>query len=442
MVFCGILLMVGERGIRNLAGGSRNSYSLELDAVGPAVLVAGIFNTLLALKSSPSCSRMATLMILLVNATCTVLPVLLPIMWGSNPLSFSTFSEDDRFHSNWLERKGPVSPLCSFAAYNTFRFIPCSLAFLLPAACTLHLACSLVAVSKQKVNGRSKRLPSPATRNLLLTFAMVMLGILILLTSLIQGKYVADILSALMAVSLLIRLHTYAVTALGLGAMGLGAGQRNPGWVRVVMLVLAGAVFILSYNSFDEINYIKDSSVSYNKYLMDSGCGVQDSYRNRYGAATTTTNSTPTPSNISQACFSVTSIKYQTCLPKYKLCNGMVDITEPANLCKPPNFQSYMGMGLDTHRTYVFIDELFCPELNGIDAATDALRCLLWFQLVLCLFLISALGLGSWKDTQDDAEEEEEELKEGKKTIMDVWKEFQQGLSAKRMKRRPASREG
>ena len=457
LILCGVLMGVGEGGIRRLADGDKNVYSRKINVLVPGLVVTGLFNTVLASKTSPSCSRMLTLLILSANAACGWMATLIGFqdnffVYRNYDLdwSFGTFSHAGDFPSRWLEQMGPENalPLSALASYNALRTIPFSMACILPTACALCLVHALVAVSKRKTEGARGR-STPATRRARATaFAVAGLGVIVLLASFLQGKYLSDLSSFLQKRYFdLLPLHLLSLSALGLGAIGLGTAKKSPAWARVGLLALVGGVFFLSYSVFETVDRNEDVATSFHILMGSSKCkedlselkNSRDRYTGGYDSTTTTTTATTTtatPSAPDQVCFSEVSEdevdggrSSVVCLPKSKMCDGKVDLAKPVTICTPTGYQSYKGIWARPNAKYVFADELFCPMLNGTTVAFGGLRGLLWLQLVLCLALIAALGLGSW-DAQEEEKDREEEKKE-RRNFLNAWDEFREALFSK-----------
>ncbi len=106
--------------------------------------------------------------------------------------------------------------------------------------------------------------------------------------------------------------------------------------------------------------------------------------------ATTTTTINP-----NQVCF-LSGSGSVICLPKSSFCNGRVDLAEEVQSCSV-----YLnGTWHPTGRRYAFVDELFCPEQNGVPGMVGAIRGLKWTTMAICLAAMAVIALHTHTHTR------------------------------------------
>ena len=436
LIASAVMVFVGEAGVQALAFGEPNRFSEATNVMVPTLIIVGIFDLILGIKSvcKSGCTRILTLAALIANvigvgagvgvAGVTSLIFHRVRFYRYDNLPFAAFSKIDDFPGRWLEAYGryeAIPLLRGFAPYNALRMIPCNMAFFLGVLCSWRLFLSLVAFTAREETDDTTKTASPpiSLKERIPSVLTSILGLLVLATSVLLSWYLSNVTTTFYLMKHDMFVCLLAVVLAALSVVSIWHGPRSSGWHKLLVLALAGGGFVLAYNCFGTVDDMSGAPEAYSKAVMGSDCKemTKSSYRNsNYWNGNVRTTTTSKPLMKDQACFRRASSSLITCLPRWKICDGKVDIEEPVNVCiKNSNVGDYYISIFSDYDSQPYIDELFCPsfaeDAAGFNyASVRGVWALLWAALVLCPAVVASVGLGTWRKADGKGRRSRERL--------------------------------
>ncbi len=429
----GVLMCVGENGLRTAALGDYNWNSFAFNIAASTAFVLGIFNLVLASKTN--INRSLTFLVLLTNAlgfiygtiwiTC-VARFFQRTCWG-----MCIYSMDEDFANRWVNIYGTnkALPFGVIATFDLIRTVPIFASVFLTGFNALVLIYAMVKIGMIEEKSTSKIIKKTTKKN----YATALTGLGITLVSFLAIKCLCDVNSLLYIRHMEeLPLTIIVLTPLGLLGMATLNGCASP-WSRALLMTAAASTFITAYTSLNSSTSFENEVAKSFESVLNSNCtGVPSQITRRGYPAPPASDKEPSAQvmeiNHNQACFQRKDGWRKigiVCIDKDKICDGTVDIVEPVEVCQTiPHYYMYTGE-VGAH----YIDEIFCPS-NGINGVTLTIKVVKWLSMLLSLAMVVALAFTfKVNNNEDDSEESVEEME--KIIFLHKWDKFQGTLFSK-----------
>ncbi len=439
-LFSGILMVIGEQGVRHIALSGANYYSDAFNVAGSTTFMLGIFNLILASKTNSNTNRSLTFVVLLANGIAflcgtfwvtNVAQLFQRSCWG-NPSCIYSIEYD--FPTRWIQDHGAENaiPFGSIATFDFLRTMPVYVTIFLSGCVALALLYAMIKIGMTEAKSSRKIAKKVPKKN----YTTAIIGVAIILVSFFAIKCLCDANSFLY----LRRMHEISLTApllTPLGLFGIATlNGRTPSWFRAILMAAAATSFISTYSTLDSVSSFQEKAIMSFESVMDSNCTdvPNDSHGYDYPAPPPPAGSDLEVSSTTEAihrgkgeaCFQLKDGWKKAgivCIDKDKICDGTVDIVDPVEVCRTiPNHYMYTSES-GAH----FIDEIFCPN-NGINGVASTFRAVNWLNMLLSLAMVVALAF-TFKDDENDDQKSVEEKE--RMAFLHVWDKFHGTLFSK-----------
>ncbi len=434
-----IMMGVGENGMRSVAMGNTNYHSVAFSIGASFTFILGFFNLVLASITNKT-NLSLTFVVLLANS----LAFFYGTLWITHEARLfqrfrwydpiRIYSNENDFPNRWVEAHGAENaiPFGSMSTFDFLRTAPVHATIFLSGCVTLALLYAVLKVAMTEDPSTGKIAKKLSKKN----YTTAVIGLAITLVSILAIKCLCDV-NSLLYLRRTYEISLAAVVLTPLGILGMATlNGRAPSWCRALLMAAAAATFVASYSLPNDATYFEDQVGKAFESVLNSNCtgGSNDNNRDyNYPPPPYLKESTTTPETIQtssdQACFQLKDGYKKigiTCIDKDKICDGIVDIVEPAEICgAAPNYYVYTA-SKGAH----FVDEIFCPS-NGIDDVVSTMRAVNWLSMLLSLAMVVALAF-TFGDYDSDGDYDEGSTEEKERTaFLHVWDKIHGSLFSK-----------